>query len=412
MPDTMRGMRKVRPNSRMAQALGWLVGVPLAVRLLLPACIWVATSALYTVVPTGDQGRLMGWLEATHSSLRVFVLDPPAYPVDTVGASALLWVLIFAAPLITTAAVADFVRATVLSGEVLAQGYAGHVVVCGAGEHGVVIARRAARDGHKVVILDVEAAHTGLITHRGFQAVVVRGDMTESVDLAAASVQTARHVFFASGDPLVNLRGAGALRQLTTEGPEVHVLADQAVLNDEVLSPLALCRDDIVDQFGVAARTLADLDVVRAAMDGENGRPEVVIIAFGRFGQALLRELQSRGPAQVSVTLVDRKAKDKALVWNEQHPSSWRIVGENGGDGLRWANRCRPGDHPPDLVFLCLDNDAMSLRIATTLRRRIPHLVMVLRMNTELEDSEGLVTCSVPRLFDQALGSVLSRRNP
>jgi hypothetical protein len=37
---------------------------------------------------------------------------------------------------------------------------------------------------------------------------------------------------------------------------------------------------------------------------------------------------------------------------------------------------------------------------------------MVLRMNTELEDSEGLVTCSVPRLFDQALGTVLSRQSP
>ena len=408
----MPAMSKARPNSRMAQALGWLVSVPLAIRLLLPALIWAATSALYTVVPTGDGGRLMGWLEATHSSLRVFVLDPPAYPLDTSGASALLWALIFAAPLITTAAVADFVRATVLSGEVLAQGYAGHVVVCGAGEHGVVIARRAAREGHKVVILDLDPAHTGLINHRGFQAVVVRGDMTESVDLAAASVQTADHVFFASGDPLVNLRGAGALRRLAPDGPHVHVLADQAVLSDDVLTPLALDRDDIVDQFGVAARTLADLPLVRSAMDGADGRPEVVIIAFGRFGQALLRELQTRGPAQVSVTLVDRKAKDKAIIWNEEHPSSWRIVGDNGGDGMRWANQCRPSGHPPDLVFLCLDNDAMSLRIATTLRRRIPNLVMVLRMTTELEDSEGLVTCSVPRLFDQALGTVLSRQSP
>ena len=27
--------------------------------------------------------------------------------------------------------------------------------------------------------------------------------------------------------------------------------------------------------------------------------------------------------------------------------------------------------HPPDVVFLCLDNDAMSLRIATTLRKKL-----------------------------------------
>lgn len=400
----------MKPNSRAAQALVWLVGVPLAVRLLVPLILWVSTAALYTVVPTGGEGHRMGWLEALHSSIRVFVLDPPAYPSGMDGGSIALWFLIFLAPLITTAAVADFVRATLLSGEVLAKGYAGHVVVCGAGGHGAVIARRAYAKGFQVVMLDQEAAHTGLIKQRGYTAVFVRGDMTDPVDLAATCVQNAAHVFFAGGDPLVNLRGAGACRELVDDGPALHVLADNASLHDDVLAPMALDRGDIVDQFGVAARTLANLPAVQEAMTGAKGRAEVVIVAFGRFGQALLRELQTLDHPSVCVTLVDRKARDKATQWNAENPSPWRIVGDETRDGLRWANALR--GHPPDVVFLCLDNDAMSLRIATTLRKKLPNLVLVLRMNTELIDGEGLISCSIPRLFEHALEGILSRRSP
>jgi len=400
----------MKPNSRAAQALVWLVGVPLAVRLVVPLLLWVSTAALYTVVPAGSEGRRMGWLEALHSSLRVFVLDPPAYPSGLDGGGIALWTLIFLAPLITTAAVADFVRATLLSGEVLAQGYAGHVVICGAGEHGAVIARRAHAKGFKVVMLDRDVAHTGLVKQRGYTAVIVRGDMTDPVDLTATCVQNAAHVFFAGGDPLVNLRGAGACRELVHHGAALHVLADNASLHDDVLAPMALDRDDIVDQFGVAARTLANLPQVHRAMERATGRAEVVIVGFGRFGQALLRELQALERSAVCVTLVDRKARDKATQWNTENPSPWRIVGDETRDGLRWATALR--GHPPDVVFLCLDNDAMSLRIATTLRKKLPNLVLVLRMNTELVDGEGLISCSIPRLFEQALEGILSRRFP
>jgi malic enzyme len=188
------------------------------------------------------------------------------------------------------------------------------------------------------------------------------------------------------------------------------VLADNASLHDDVLAPMALDRDDIVDQFGVAARTLANLPQVHRAMERATGRAEVVIVGFGRFGQALLRELQALERSAVCVTLVDRKARDKATQWNTENPSPWRIVGDETRDGLRWATALR--GHPPDVVFLCLDNDAMSLRIATTLRKKLPNLVLVLRMNTELVDGEGLISCSIPRLFEQALEGILSRRFP
>ncbi len=396
-----------RPQSRLAQVLLWLVRVPLAVRALLPLSIWLAISGLYTVVRTGDEGRLMGWLEALHSSARVFVLDPPAYPTPGEPAP-LLWLLIFLAPLITTAAVADFVRAYVLSGSVLARGYANHVVVCGAGDHGVVIARRAWSEGRKVVLLDLDAAQTGLVRHRGFEAVVVRGDMVEAVDLAAAAVQTAAHVFFASGDPLVNLRGAGVLRALVpTNGPRVHVLADQHLLNDAVLKPLRLEPENIIDQFGVAASTIAAMPRVKEVLDRTQGRSEVAIIGFGRYGSALLRELQQLEAKAVCVRVVDRKAREKVKSWNEDHPHSWRVVSDEN-DALRWAITMSHNQEPLDLVFLCLDHDALSLRIATMLRKRLPKLILVLRVNTELVDADDLITCSVPRLFDQALGGLLS----
>ena len=397
-----------KPESRVAQFLGWMVQVPLAIRLLAPLLMWVATSGLYTVTHTGDEERLMSWPEALHSSLRVFVLDPPAYPIGSDLAAVLLWFFIFAAPLVTTAAVADFVRAYVLSGEVLARGYAGHVVVCGAGEHGTVIGRRAANEGYKVVLLDRDAVHTGLMDVHGFDALVVRGNMVDSVDLEAACVQTASHVFFASGDPLVNLRGAAALRGFVPQGPLLHVLADADALPDDMLVPLSLQRTEIIDQFGVAARSLATTPRVHARLAEAKGRVDIAIVGFGRFGMALLRELQQLELKTVSVTLIDRKGRDKAATWNETHSSPWRVVGENGGDAMRWVSTVTRNHEPLDLVFLCLDNDALSLRLATTLRRKLPKVLIVLRVNTELIDGHDIITCSVPMLFDQALSGLLS----
>lgn len=414
--------RVVSPVARLLRSVSRLPGW---VRWALPIAIWWAAFFLLQVVPTTEGPALSPW-PAAYVATKLFALDAPGFPKSPdLAWNIALWVVIVAAPLNTATAAADFVRRHLLSGEVMVMGMRDHVVVCGLGEHGRVIAREALRRGFDVVVVDRLPGNVGRgLTLETGEALVLQGDMTEPDALSAAAVDRARAVFLAAGQPLTNMQAARVVRAMALPraqgGPRVAALVDEADTLEPLLESLGLERDDLVDQFAHAARSLcAEPAVVDALarIASTQAPARIAILGFGRFGQAVLRRLladPSLPPLQVE--LVDRRAPERAVAFHTatEH-RGWIVQAPPRGDAERWVAELagRPEAEHPGLVFLCVDNDPLSLRCAARIRRCDTRAAVVLRIARPLQDpgqagsGASVVTCSVSELFGQTVGPLL-----
>lgn len=412
-------------TSPLARLLLLIARVPTWFRVLLPVALWAAGTGLIATVPTsaGAPADLVG---AGYQALRLFALDAAGFPLEPGSPGGLaLWAVMLAAPLLTATAAADFVRRHVLSAEVLARGLSGHTVVCGLGNHGRVIARECARRGERVVVLDTRPGGVGAaLDLGGAEALVLQGDMTERDAVLAAGVLRAGRVFLAAGDPLVNMEAARLVRALCQEqgtpAPRLYALVDECEDLRPILGPMGLRQRDMVDQFAHAARCLVDEAAVRAALAamGEGTAPaHLVLVGFGRFGQAVLRALLQveglRG-RPLRVELVDRRAGPKAERFRDAvEAAGWRLEVSPDGDAEAWVARQARRRERPGLVFLCVDNDPLSLRCGARLRELGGELAVVLRIARPMPTvgepavGHGVLARSVPELFGARLGALL-----
>ena len=420
-----------RPPSKLrARILLRLAQVPLGWRVGLALGIWAGGAVALGTVST-TSGPPLGPLQAAFSAIKLFALDPPGFPANpaSVGGAG-LWALILLAPMVTASALADFVREHILSSRVLAQGLRDHVVVCGMGAHGRIVVEVCHRRGVPVVVLDPTpgsapdrlSAGTAVVLH-------LQGDMTDPVALGAAGVDRAARVFFAAGDPLINIEGARRVRQMLGEGPHaprLHALVDDADLLASVVAPMGLHRRDLVDQFFRAAEQLVGDPAVQRALT-EMADPDcpvprrVAIVGFGRFGQAILqRLLSSPGPlgacerASVTVELVNRGYRGRVPGAHKLLArAGWHLELSELQDAEAWIDSLREAapDQQPGLVFLCMDNDALSLRCGALLRSQPARRALVLRLGRPMPDDPDLVTCSVPELFGAQVRGLLDGAN-
>jgi hypothetical protein len=286
------------------------------------------------------------------------------------------------------------------------------------GAHGRIVVEVCHRRGVPVVVLDPMPGSSADRLAPGAAVVLhLQGDMTDAVALRAAGVDRAARVFFAAGDPLINIEGARRVRQMMGEGPHaprLHALVDDADLLAGVVAPMGLHRDDLVDQFFRAAEQLVSDPAVQRALadmaDPDCPVPRrVAIVGFGRFGQAILqRLLSSPGPlgaceqASVTIELVNRGYRGRVPGAHKLLArAGWRLELAQLQDAEAWIDSLRDAatDQQPGLVFLCMDNDALSLRCGALLRTQPARRALVLRLGRPMPDDPDLVTCSVPELF-------------
>ena len=83
-----------------------------------------------------------------------------------------------------------------------------HAVVCGLGEKGLRSTLAFRAGSHKVTCIDLDASNTAANAARDHGAIVLKGDATQLVSLAAARVDRADHLVAACGEDAVNARVA------------------------------------------------------------------------------------------------------------------------------------------------------------------------------------------------------------
>jgi len=258
-----------------------------------------------------------GFFEALYATLRLFVFErdlpqfPHAWP---------LAVIYFAAPLITISvlgtAVTYFFK---ISPFFKTRRISDHVVVCGVGRTGKLIASSLKKNHVKVVGIDLGPAEE--LDEWSYRAAIpmLCGDFHRRKLLQRAGAHRARSVVFASGDDLENLEGALNAYQCL-KGRARSVTLIWAHIANEALAQTAR---DAVRTVGLVGIRYFDIYRIAASKvvaeyfhrQTRRGVSEVVLLGFGKFGRDLLEMLLRDFGSEESfeITVIDQHDQGRAV---------------------------------------------------------------------------------------------------
>jgi Trk K+ transport system NAD-binding subunit len=328
-------------------------------------------------------------------SLQLFVLQSGAVPPPVPWQ---LEVARFLAPAV--AAYATLSAAAALLGEQLsgmrARIYSDHVVVCGLGRLGALMARSLRSAGYDVVAIESDPLSPGIGECREEGVIVRIGDAADRTVLRKVRVHRARYLFAVTGDDGVNAEIAIDAGKLVTgrHGPPltcfVHILDDElaGVLRQ---AGVAGNGDSIrLEYFNAAERGAPALLRERPAFDDDGttplGPPHILVIGLGQMGRSLVlhaarrwRSIPAMRGKRFKVTVVDRRADAHVAALNERLPRLSTVCDmvdrrmELDSAEFERADFLfgRKGVCDVTSVYVCLGDDAAGLSAALRLRHRL-----------------------------------------
>ena len=235
---------------------------------------------------------------------------PSAGPV---WASRGLWVAYFMAPMVTLSAVFEAALRLINSQDRRMRRLRDHVVVCGGGRLArLYIQRLRELDAHVSVVLIERDANKALLRELSevYRVEILIGDIASDDVLAQARLARAQRVVLVTGDDFTNLDAAARIVRDTPglRGRIITHVADLAFLH---AIPQAV-KDDGYETFNSlesAAIHLVEQRLI-AVFAATEARDLVVLAGFGRFGQTVLQELESRaGDRFGTVIIIDIEAE-------------------------------------------------------------------------------------------------------
>ncbi|MGQ0778140.1 MAG: NAD-binding protein [Pseudonocardiales bacterium] len=324
--------------------------------------------------------------DIAYYTAQLFVLDPTPfseprpYPLPIP-----LEIARFLAPATTILVVVEMVRVLVW-GRVRRWAAAhgrGHVIVTGNEPVALMLARRFAADGERVVLV---SDNVGDDVARRHGLYVVPGDPAEEATLRAAGVPRAASVYACGGDSATNLAVALTTRRLAATTRRMIGLPSRlaAMTRRRAARPVTVqveIRDaQLFADLKVARRTHGDpslrlryfvieelaahaLLAQEALLPGRDDAEPVVVLGAGPFGRAVVRQLGSRRnpPPVTQVADVDAAA---------------------------WVP---PADSTGIRLYVCLADPDLALHTALTATRTgLGRVVLCLQQQAAFEDALGL----------------------
>lgn len=312
----------------------------------------------------------LGFWESLYATLRLFVFERD---LDPFPRAAPLILIYFLAPLIALSAVGTAVSYLFrLSPAIRTRWMSDHVVVCGVGRTGKLLAETLRNSGVTAVGVDLGPPEQFDEWRTANRVPMVFGSFQSQPVLERAGARTARSVVFASGDDLANLEGAvgayGWLRQETGSNRTIWAhIANERLVETARSAIRTSGTTDIrfFDTYYIAASRTIDGYFNRDIRAGVN---EVTILGFGKFGRDLFEVLVKSidGDDDFSIKVIDKR---------DRGPEVYKLAQELGVTGS--VDFSRLDIHSLDLVhddrkafFLCTDDDLGNLTGAMMLAGR------------------------------------------
>lgn len=279
-----------------------------------------------------------------------------------------------------------------------------HVVICGLGDKGLLLATRFHERGARVVILERNPDNEYLHPCREQGALVLVGDAAAPEMLSQARVQKAGTLIAVCGDDGANaevaVAGAGLVqhRKRGMLTCFVHIVDPQLcslLRQRELAMGVTNCfRVQFFNVYESGARVLAK-NHPPFEDQNQSGPPHLVVVGVGYMGQSLVTHLakswwpryQVSGKA-LRLTLIDRFARRKIEVLRLRYPQLEKCCEldiqdiEISGPEFERADFLHDpqGDSSVTGVYVCLGTDSTSLTAGLRLReqirdRRVPIVV-------------------------------------
>ncbi len=309
--------------------------------------------------------------KALYCSIRLFVFEGE---LDPFPQSWQLRVLYFIAPVIAVSAVVNiavtflfrispFLRTCCMSN---------HVVVCGIGRIGGLLAETLKKKGAAVVGVDLgppEAYEDWIIQNR---IPMIFGDFHQESILLKSRAYRARSIIFSSGDDLTNLEGAVNAYEFLQKRKGDCRLIWAHIANERLAATAkgAIHQNGIVDIRFFDTYHIAAYKMIHKYFNADirKGLTEINILGFGKFGRDLLEGmiLELKNVNSFTIKVIDKKDRSKdvhdlAESYNVSGAVSFLQVDIQHLD-------LNHQDH--NAFFLCTDDDLGNLAAAMILAEK------------------------------------------
>lgn len=288
------------------------------------------------------------------------------------------------------------------------RGMRGHVVICGLGATGALLAHAFRRDGYAVLAIEKAEDNPHLDAVRDAGAVVLIGDAARTEVLRRARVDRAAHIVIVAGADAINVEVAAAARAL------VHDSGASVSCSAQIEDPelwYALRSWDVGTQdrvrlefFNVtelgARALLARYSPFQGAAGASQVSPRVLIVGSGALGQHLIGHMvrqwqdgdgEARPPLPIALVDadVDRVTEDlyhrhpelRTLAAISAHAMDLRSTTfQRGAFLFDDAGRCAVTH-----AYVCLDEEGLAISTALLLLNHLRQygVHVIVRTNRE-----------------------------
>jgi NAD(P)-dependent dehydrogenase (short-subunit alcohol dehydrogenase family) len=287
-----------------------------------------------------------------------------------------------------------------------------HVVICGLGRKGYLLARRFLEQGDRVVVIEQDEACEWLGPCRQAGAIALIGDARSAEMLRKARIGRARWLIAVCGDDGANAEigvRAQAARLVARRHGTLNCVVH--IVNAQLCTLLRECeinseqdpvfRLGLFNVFDLGARALLDAHLPRPRAErGPACALHLVVVGLGGFGESLVvhaargwwNQHGASGP-QLRISAIDRGAEWKCASLEVRYPQLREACDliPCQMDVLSPTFRQAPflydaqGQCTADAVYICLDHDSLALQAGLTLlqRTRSLHIPIVIRVAQE-----------------------------
>lgn len=283
-----------------------------------------------------------------------------------------------------------------------------HVVICGMGRKGFLLAGRFREQGARVVCIDMDENNSQLAVCRESSAVALVGDGADPAVLRRAAVQRARWLIAFCGDDGVNAEIAVAARQLAERRRGrpltciVHIVDPQlcVLLREREITSgdTPNFRLELFNVFDRAARILLREHPLIGR--STSSPPHALVIGLGGLGERLItyaarewRDEESSAGRRLRITVIDQEARERTDSLLVRYPRLAEVcqleplqidVRSPEFQSGAFLHPSR-GRSAVDMVYICVDDDSLALHAALTLHQiaRGQSLPIVVRMSRE-----------------------------
>ena len=291
-----------------------------------------------------------------------------------------------------------------------------HIIICGLGEKGIILARNFRDISKQVVVIEKDANNSNIPICYEIGAIVLHGDARDVDLLRQAGVQRASHLIIVSGNDGTNAEIVVRAREMTVDRKgngklncTVHLqdmqlwnLLRQQEFNSERTKA---CRTEFFNVYDQGARQLLDLYFSLPEKSPDMIATHILLVGLGNLGEQLVLNMARRwypifmaNRVKIRISVIEYEA-DKKMERIAQKYSlvrevcEWSTLAmEVGSIEFERSDLFASLQSGNDIsqVYICSDDETIGLSAAQSILKRTANknLEILVRMN----DDSGLAS--------------------